>query len=54
MDAKTINEIAMSVIEDTVGEFYSYAEDKDMLLGTVAEISGILRLARALKEAHDA
>ena len=51
MTKETINEIAMSAIEDTVGEFYNYVEDKDMLIGTVAEINGILRLARALKEA---
>lgn len=53
MDAKTINEISISMIDDTVGEFYNYVEDKDTLLGTVAEISGILRLARALKKVEE-
>lgn len=50
MDAKTINELAMSMIEDTVEKGYQYHDGKDLLLA-LAEISGILRLARALKEA---
>ncbi len=36
-----------------MGGIYEYAEDEKIVFGTLAEISGILRLAKAVKEAMD-
>ena len=52
MDESTLNELALSMIEDTVGDnIYEYCGEEKSLLATLAEISGILRFARALNEA---
>lgn len=53
IDVDIINYHAVQLIEDTIGNVYSYLyDDSDKArIATLAEISGILRMADAMKEA---
>lgn len=51
IDEAIINQRTLETIQDSLGDIYEYAKDNSTAGLTIAEISGILRMAYALKEA---